>query len=357
MALLSRAIGPSVSRRMRLIPEFDYGWEWVLPASREALWPLVSDTNRFNRDTGMPTLAVAEAPRAAAASGRRRLRAARLGLGLEWEEEPFEWIRPQRFAVVRRYLRGPVAEVSVRVELAAEGDAATRLRYEVRAKARTALGLLAIPLQIGVLSARRFRAVFYRYAELAAAQERAGLQLPPAARARLAPGGRERLASLRAKLIERTDQPELVARLVDLVECGDDVVLARLRPYALADAWRAPRRALLELCLHASRIGLLDLQWDLICPHCRGAQQTAGTLGDLECDCHCTACNVDFAANFEQSVELTFRPNPAVRPVVAYAFCVGGPQVTPHIVVQQRLDPGEVRMLRPALEAGRYRLR
>jgi adenylate cyclase len=39
------------------------------------------------------------------------------------------------------------------------------------------------------------------------------------------------------------------------------------------------------------------------------------------------------------------------------SYCVGGPQVTPHIVAQQLLAAGETRELAPALEPGRYRLR
>ena len=41
---------------MMRYPEFHYRWEWMLDAEAEALWPLVADTNRFNRDTGVPTL-------------------------------------------------------------------------------------------------------------------------------------------------------------------------------------------------------------------------------------------------------------------------------------------------------------
>jgi len=33
-----------------------YRWEWALDADPAALWPLVADTNRFNRDTGTPEI-------------------------------------------------------------------------------------------------------------------------------------------------------------------------------------------------------------------------------------------------------------------------------------------------------------
>jgi hypothetical protein len=36
--------------------EFHYRWEYDLEASPEELWPLVADTNRFNRDAGVPVV-------------------------------------------------------------------------------------------------------------------------------------------------------------------------------------------------------------------------------------------------------------------------------------------------------------
>jgi len=87
--------------------EHHYHWEWRLRSSPEELWPLVADTNRFNRDARMPAL---ETPGPGEA-GRRLLRLRKLGVPIEWEEQPFEWIRPHHFSVVRRYRRGPVEEM------------------------------------------------------------------------------------------------------------------------------------------------------------------------------------------------------------------------------------------------------
>jgi class 3 adenylate cyclase len=81
------------------------------------------------------------------------------------------------------------------------------------------------------------------------------------------------------------------------------------------------------------------------------------TLSGLRSQIHCESCNIDFTMHFDRSVELTFRPNPAVRPVECPEFCVAGPQITPHIVAQQLLTPGAQRALTLPLEGGRYRLR
>jgi class 3 adenylate cyclase len=335
--------------------EFHYRWEFDLRASPQALWPFVADTNRFNRDAGVPALDGGGRAETSAAgpNARRRLRLSKFGVRVEWEEEPFEWVRPHRFGVVRRYRGGPVAEMRVAAELREREGGGTRLVYEVWATPRGPLGRAAIPIQIGRLSARKFARTFRRYDELALRAEQAHAAAP----ARLAAAERQLLDALERRLLEEGADPAHAARLVETVELGDELTLARLRPYALAAAWGVPRRAALELCLKATRAGLLDLRWELLCPHCRGTKQTAESLRDVRPELHCDSCEIDFAVEFDRLVEVVFRPNPAVRKLELREFCVGGPQVTPHIVAQQLLAAGERRVLAAALEEGGHRLR
>jgi class 3 adenylate cyclase len=114
---------------------------------------------------------------------------------------------------------------------------------------------------------------------------------------------------------------------------------------------------MLELFLQATRQGVLNFRWEILCPLCRGAKDGADTLGRLPTKVHCNTCNIDFNANFERSVELVFHPNEAIRQFEGGDFCVGGPQLTPHVIAQQLLQPGEGREISLPLEAGRYRLR
>src|SRR5262249_49019578 len=130
-----------------------------LDSSPERLWPLVSDTNRFNRDAGVPSVE----RRGVGPNARRRLRLSRLGLPLEGEGDAFEWVGGQRFSVRRRYLSGPVESMDTSLALAPRDGGGTRLEYEVRARPRNLLGRVAIPVEIGVRSRRRFAEVFRRY--------------------------------------------------------------------------------------------------------------------------------------------------------------------------------------------------
>jgi adenylate cyclase len=329
--------------------EFRYRWEYDLEASPEELWPLVADTNRFNRDAGVPSVEAL-----GRAGPARRLRLFKFGVAVEWEEQPFEWIRPHRFGVVRRYTKGPVSEMRVEAELRERPEGGTRLVYQVRAVPRNALGRAAIPVQIGLLSKRRFGEIFRRYDR----GIKSGRALPyEPSPARFAQGGAARLKVLSERLVAQGAQAETVKRLAETVERADDLTLSRMRSHALADYWGLPRKRVLEVCLRATRVGLLDLQWEMVCPHCRGAAQTSRSLTGIQSEVFCETCDVDFTVDFDRAVELTFRPNPSVRVVEGLQFCVGGPQVTPHIVLQQLLAPGARRELSLPLEKGRYRLR
>lgn len=333
--------------------ELNYRWTFDLKSSPEALWPFVSDTNRFNRDTGVPSVEPSKTQQVLK-NARQRLRQSIYGMAVEWEEQPFEWIRPSRFGVARSYSKGPMVELRALAELTPRAAGGTTLAYQVSIKPRSAFGALSVALQMKLVSARRFARAFKKYDDMAL------LELSPASTdttIEISSAAVDRIESIKRKLQAESGEAELIDRLASFIQTADEFAVARIRPYQLADDWNADRRAVLELCLRATRAGLLDLQWELLCPLCRGAQETGSSLRDISSELHCETCRIDFKVNFDRFVELTFRPNPTLRPVQIQDFCMGSPQRTPHIVAQQLLAPGSKRVLSLPLEPGRYRLR
>lgn len=345
---------PEAHRGIMRYPEFYYRWEWTLKSSPEALWPLASDTNRFNRDTGVPSVENRQETDQLMPNARCRLRLFRLGIPVEWEEEPFEWVRPYKFGVKRRYHSGPVTEMRTFAEMSRLPSGGTRLTYEVWARPRNLLGLAAIPVQIGIISARAFGAAFQRYDQWTTNQQTV-IDVP--GEPEFVMGGQNRLRKIHHEMLADGAMQDITDHLVRIVERGDSMALARMRPYELADRWGMRRQDVLEHCLLATRRGMLELQWDVLCPLCRGAKSSLPTLGKIQNQVHCDTCNIDFEVHFERSVELTFRPNLAIRHTEQNQFCVAGPGTTPHVVVQQLIPPGEERVVAPLLEPGRHRLR
>jgi len=333
--------------------EFHYCWTYDLKSSPEKLWPFVADTNRFNRDTSVPPVEMERSTRRLR-NARRRARLSVFGMPVEWEEQPFEWVRPSRFGVVRTYSKGPVAELKALAVLAATTNGGTKLTYEVWITPKSLLGLFVIPFQIGLVASRRFRSAFRRYDELASI-EASPAEMQPAAE--LSSAASSRLATIRGRLLSDAPDEAVASRLIEFVQNADDFALTRIKPYELADDWDADRRVVLETCLHATRAGLLDLQWDLLCPLCRGPQESGSSLKDIEPEVHCETCRIDFTVNFDCFVELTFRVNAAIRPVDIKDYCMGSPQRTPHVVAQQLLAAHSQRLLTMSLEPGNYRFR
>ena len=329
--------------------EYHYNWELHLNASPEALWPFVADTNRFNRDTGLPPV-----ERLGISNGVSHMRFRLPIFHVEWDENPFEWTYPYRFGIVRSYRKGPLDEMRVLCELNPE-NGGTLLRYQVWGRPLNPLGDAAISIGIGLVSAPRFASVLRQYDALASAGK-SPLDVPGAAR--LATGGKQRLEAGKSGLESFGVNPSLAARLLSLLKESDDLSLVRMRPFALADYWGTPRRNTLEMFLQASRIGLLDIQWELICPMCRGAVESHESLGKIHNHSHCPSCQMDFDANFDRQVEVTFRPNQAVRVLGENAlFCVGSPQHVPHINLAQSVAAGESISLSTVLDEGPYILR
>ena len=195
--------------------EFHYRWEYDLKSSPEQLWPFVADTNRFNRDTGVPSLEVDGEQLPPSSGLRRRLRLSVFGVPIEWEEEPFEWIRPARLSGTRRYTKGPVAELRVLVELLPRAAGGTKLIYQVWAKPKSPLGFLAIPIQIGMLSARRFGQAYEKYDELVASAE---VLTPASGRSEISTAVRSRLNFFREKLVDEGVSQSVADQLVSFVE-------------------------------------------------------------------------------------------------------------------------------------------
>jgi len=340
--------------------EYHKRWEFDLKSSPERLWPYIADTNRFNRDTGVPQIDVGPADKQLR-NARRKIRLGFYGLPVEWEEQPFEWVKPVRFGVERVYSKGPLARLRMRAELTPKSDGGTHLIYEVWSTPRNIPGAVAIPMQLNFVVARRFREYIQKYDNVASQGIAVEAAAPNTSQSSF---DLQRLATLKQKLIadlDATDSPgqklAVGERLAEFLERGDDFEVSRIRPYKLADEWREPRRLVLEVCLRATRVGLLDFQWDLLCPLCRGPQESGLSLKDIKTDVHCETCKIDFTVNFDRYVELTFRPNPSVRRLSVAPFCIGSPNWTPHVVAQQLLPAGNTREVLLPLESGSYRLR
>ena len=332
--------------------EFYFSWQWDLRSSPEAIWPYVADTNRFNRDTGQPEVEMLDNK-----MGTKNARMKLPFIRVEWEEEPFKWTYPYSFGVLRIYRKGPIDEMRVQADFDPLATGGTRIKYQTWIKTSNGLAQLGIPFGIGVIAKNRFERAFRFYdriAEKDKSQKLISIGRPHGLNAR----ERASFKSLSETVLRQGTSAALVTRLESFLNEADELSLQRIRPYALADHWGENRRAVLEMFLRATRAGIFDMSWDLLCPSCRGTTEGHTNLGDVRSQSHCNTCQIDFTTNFDHNIEVIFQPNPSVRPVeFTAAFCVGSPQLQPHVVMSQSISSLRSLPVNVKLEHGRYTLR
>ena len=330
---------------------FYFSWHWDIKSTPEAIWPFASDTNRFNRDTGQPEIVLIDN-----VMGTKHARMKLPIIRVEWEEEPFEWTYPYSFGIVRTYSRGPIDEMRVQANFDQRPDGGTHITYHTWITTGNPLAQIGIPFAIGVIAKRRFERAFRLYDRLA---NKGTSMLFETIRPRgLSSGGRARFKSQSEAVIRQGTDPALVAHLEEFLNQADELSLQRIRPYALADHWRVNRRAVLEMFLRATRAGIMDMFWDLLCPSCRGTSEGHTNLAEVHGKSHCSTCQIDFTVNFDHNIEVVFRPNPSVMTIeFSAAFCVGSPQMQPHVFMTQSISALHSLPVPLQLEPGRYTLR
>jgi class 3 adenylate cyclase len=99
------------------------------------------------------------------------------------------------------------------------------------------------------------------------------------------------------------------------------------------------------------------MEWDLLCPRCRGAKLRVRHLHELPDGAHCASCNIDYRRDFARNVELTFHPEPWLRALPEGELCLLGQGTTPHVRFQAEVGAHARKSFALTLPAGPHRFR
>jgi len=308
-----------------------------LSASREALWPLISDTERTNRwtGTGPATFTKTGEPSAPA----RFIAEMKVGgMLLKYEEDPFEWEVPKRFFVRRRMIGGLLRSYSFEIELEPIGEAGTRLTMRLTLDPRFAF--------LSPLLARSGRKTLRETARLFKEIDSCVTRGAPNPYSKVDGQINEGVFSRVLRDLAKAGVSESMAnKLGELVRTRANSDLTRIRPYELADEAHLGRDEVLAAFLKAVPAGLFELRWSIVCPSCKTANDEASSLDELKEHSECHLCDISFDVTLDESIEVTFIPHESVRAVPKQFFCMGGPARTPHVVAQVNIPPNESRVL------------
>lgn len=121
----------------------------------------------------------------------------------------------------------------------------------------------------------------------------------------------------RIEALGRTNQftASELAGLRDFVEQAPEEALFRVNPLTYAAERGVANHRAIDLFVHASRAGIFDLGWNVLCYGCGGYLQSGQALSDLLAHTRCAVCDLDFEATLDDTVEVSFTVAPAIRSI------------------------------------------
>ncbi len=100
---------------------------------------------------------------------------------------------------------------------------------------------------------------------------------------------------------------------------GADHELNRINVLDLAAKSGLDEELLISAFLHAARLGLFDLSWNVLCPGCGGVLDANATLKTVKQEKYtCALCAVGYEPTLDEMVEVTFTVNTRVRRIAAH---------------------------------------
>jgi class 3 adenylate cyclase len=113
------------------------------------------------------------------------------------------------------------------------------------------------------------------------------------------------------------------ARAVDAIEKlvreGVDRALCRVNALDFAAKYGLDEDAVIAAFLHAARLGLFELSWNVLCPGCGGVLDASATLKTVnQAEYACALCAAGYEPTLDEMVEVTFTVNPRVRRIPAH---------------------------------------
>src|SRR6202046_3584851 len=120
-------------------------------------------------------------------------------------------------------------------------------------------------------------------------------------------------------VLRKTADPAVANAIARLIEHGEDHELNRINVLDFSTQNWCDEEQVISGFPHASRLGLFDLTWNVLCPGCGGVLDAHSTLKSLRHDdYHCGLGACGYEASVDEQVEVAFTVSPKVRRIAAH---------------------------------------
>ena len=120
-------------------------------------------------------------------------------------------------------------------------------------------------------------------------------------------------------ILRRTADPAVVAAIETLIQSGADRQLNRINVLDFASKRGLDQNDVIAAFLHAARLGIFEMSWNVLCPGCGGVLGANSSLKGVHQDIYtCRLCAAGYEPTLDEMVEVTFTISPRIRRIAAH---------------------------------------
>ncbi len=120
-------------------------------------------------------------------------------------------------------------------------------------------------------------------------------------------------------VLHQSADQRAAAAIEELVRDAPDRALCRVNVLDFAAKTGIDEERAIAAFLHAARIGLFELAWNVLCPGCGGVLDTSTTLKSVNKEEYlCALCAAGYRPTLDEMVEVTFTVSRRVRRIAAH---------------------------------------
>jgi class 3 adenylate cyclase len=119
--------------------------------------------------------------------------------------------------------------------------------------------------------------------------------------------------------LRNSADPEIADAIETLIRDGEDRQLCRVNVLNFAAKRGLDEEKAISGFLHASRLGLFELTWNVLCPGCGGVLDANQQLRSVHKEAYdCALCACGYEPTLDEMVEVAFTVSPRVRKIAAH---------------------------------------
>src|SRR5216683_3724372 len=120
-------------------------------------------------------------------------------------------------------------------------------------------------------------------------------------------------------VLRQSVDADAAGAIEELVRDAPDRALCRVNVLDFAAKTDIDEERAIAAFLHAARLGLFELSWNVLCPGCGGVLDTSATLKSVNQEEYaCALCAAGYTPTLDEMVEVTFTVSRRVRKIAAH---------------------------------------